>query len=406
MTAETSPIGMATHNEDTPGYGGMRIIALLSVSALAAMLQLAILPSLTQLSEHFSSKASGAFDGPAIAQIVTTISALTLVLGAPVAGWLAQRIGKRPVFLGSAVSYAAFGVAGAFAPDLWTLFALRMLLGLSSAGLATMGMSLVGDYYTREKRDRVIGWFGVAGTGAALVTLVVAGQLAQLSWRAPFALYLIGLLVFVIALSSIKEPVRNARPTAISNQASIRAAAVPLALMLILGVGSYMVTVQGPFLLVYRGIADPGAAAAIAISATASGVVGAYFFGRLRSRFSFKWLLALIWLGIGIGTVGIGFSSAIGAFIGFAAISGFASSLTGPLMQSTILNVVPPAAAGRAIGLSVSCIFLAQFIHPFAIAPLRAAVGIQGTFLWVGAIFILAGFATLFWRRAALEPSL
>ena len=44
-----------------------RLSVLLSGGALAAMVQLAILPSLTQIAAHFSGQGSGAIDGASIA---------------------------------------------------------------------------------------------------------------------------------------------------------------------------------------------------------------------------------------------------------------------------------------------------------------------------------------------------
>jgi MFS family permease len=380
--------------------GGARVFALLSVAALAAMVQVAILPSLTQMSAHFSGRGAGAFDGAAIAQLVSTIASLTIVLGAPVAGWIAERRGKRPVFLVSAVIYAISGVSGAFAVDLWTLLASRMVLGFAAAGMATVGISLLGDYYAREKRDRLIGWFAIAGGAGALVSLLAAGGLARMDWRAPFGLYLVGFVVFAVAFRVIKEPARvGTEAVGARGGGSIRKAFGFFLLMLVISIATYMVTVQGPFLLASRGIVNPQLQAVVAVVATASSMISAYLFGSLRSRFGFASILTLIWVALGLGTLGLGMSASLAAIVFFAALSGFGSGFTVPLMQSAILNVVPPAVATRAMGISVACIFLGQFIQPFVIAPLRSAVGVQEAFVWVGAVALVAGAMTLLWRE-------
>lgn len=152
-------------------FDAVRVFVLLSGNALGVIVQLAVYPSLTQFAGHFSKGGPGALDGASIAQLVMTISALTMVVGSPLSGWLAGLVGKRPIFLWSALFCAIFGVAGAVAPDLWTPLASRLLLGLAAVGLGTTALSLIGDYYARERRDRLErvcargGGFGYASCG-------------------------------------------------------------------------------------------------------------------------------------------------------------------------------------------------------------------------------------------------
>src|SRR5260370_39326691 len=130
---------------NSPVYDAARVFVLLSGNALGVVVQLAMSPSLSQMANRFSNTGPGAFDGASIAQLVMTISAVTMVIGFPLSGWLAGLVGKRPVFLWSALFYAIFGVAGAVAPDLWTLLSSRLRLGLAAAGLGTPPVSFFGS---------------------------------------------------------------------------------------------------------------------------------------------------------------------------------------------------------------------------------------------------------------------
>src|SRR5260370_28874406 len=142
---------------NSPVYDAARVFVLLAGNALGVIVQLAMYPSLTQMANRFSNTGPGAFDGASIAQLVMTISAVTMVIGFPLSGWLAGLVGKRPVFLWSALFYAIFGVAGAVAPGLWTLLASRLLPGLAAARLGSTAVSLLRDCYARRKRDAVVG---------------------------------------------------------------------------------------------------------------------------------------------------------------------------------------------------------------------------------------------------------
>jgi len=379
-------------------FEAARLFVLLSGGALAAMVQLAILPSLTRIAAVYAGAGSGAIDGASIAQLVTTVAAPTIVLGAPIVGWLAGRVSKRLVLLVSALPFAVSGAAGAVAPDIWTMLLSRMVLGLASAGLGTVSMGFINDYYATGKRDRLIGWYALLGSGGALIVLIAAGALAEIDWRAPFALYLIGLPIFALALPTIRDVPRAEAARTEAGQGSVAGATGYLLLIVGISIVMYMASIQGPFLLQAPGIDSPTLQAVMADVTTVGSMVGAYLFGFLRPRLGFSAILFILLATLGIGTLGFGLAANMIAITVVAWLSGFGAGLMTPLMQSAILNAVPPAAATRALGLSFSCIFLGQFLHPFILAPLRAAAGIEGAFIWVGGIMLLASLLALLWR--------
>src|SRR5260370_2608916 len=128
---------------NSPVYDAARVFVLLSGNALGVIVQLAMYPSLTQMANRFSNTGPSAFDGASIAQLVMTISAVTMVIGFPLSGWLAGLVGKRPVFLWSVLFYAIFVVSWAVAPDLWPLLASRLLLGFAAARLGAPAVSFL-----------------------------------------------------------------------------------------------------------------------------------------------------------------------------------------------------------------------------------------------------------------------
>ncbi len=86
-------------------------------------------------------------------------------------------------------AFAVIGAAMACAPSVYWLIGLRALSGLSNAGIAVMGLTLVGDLFPQEERGHALGWiFGaIAGGGAFGSTL--GGVLAPIiGWRGLFVL--------------------------------------------------------------------------------------------------------------------------------------------------------------------------------------------------------------------------
>lgn len=116
-----------------------------------------------------------------------TLGAMLVGLGAPFAGWLADRIGETKVlvlcFLGLGTSSILCGLA----QNTWQLEAGLALLGLSGSIYHPVGFSWVVKH--AATRGRAIAVTGVAGSiGVALGPIVAAGLASLWSWRAAFML--------------------------------------------------------------------------------------------------------------------------------------------------------------------------------------------------------------------------
>ena len=245
--------------------------ALLSTAVLTGMVPVAILPGLPKMSAFFASTGGG---GTMAAQLAMTIAAPGIIVGAPVAGWLADRLGKRSMFLCLAILYAVLGVAGGLTSTLPLLFASRFLLGAASGGLTAVATSLIAEFQPIERRDRLLGWSSMTASVGAFAVLLVAGPLAEVSWRLPFGLYLSGLVTCVIAAFSIQKPIAAPVPVTVAGGA-IRPALRLFLLMAVMSTVVFMPAVQGPFLLVHWGIVSPTLQALFHDSVTAGSIFGA-----------------------------------------------------------------------------------------------------------------------------------
>jgi len=365
-----------------------RMIVLLGGAVLAGMVQLAILPAMPEMGTHFS---GAGHDGTLIAQNVTTISALAMAFGGPITGWLAGLLGKRRVLLVSALLFGLSGAAGAYAPDLWTLLASRVLLGIAAAGYVTIGVSFIGDYYPDSaQRDRLIGWFTVVGGIGSLAVLMAAGLLTKSGgWHAPFALYLSGIPLFLIGLFTITDVPVAAGSTASSG--SIRGALGIYALIILISISMYTVTIQGVFLMNEEGITDPTITSNVMLLTSIGTVVGAYLFRFVRPALGFSLTLALIWVLLGLGNAGFAATLDVWLLAVCAGLVGVGSGFMTPLMTTAVFGVVPPSATARAVGMAMGCLFLGQFLHPLALTPLRIAFGLHDAFYWMGGASLIAG---------------
>jgi MFS family permease len=402
-------MGRDSDNAASAGLGRAGLMALLFGGGLAGMAQMTIVPSLPQLATRFADAGDGAF----IAQQIMTITGPALAIGAPLLGWLAGYLGKRNVLLASALVFALAGIAGAFAPDFWTLLATRVLLGISCGGVGATSMGLLADHYDGPVRDRLIGWVTAIGGGASLVSLVAAGALIEFGgWRAPFSLYLIGVIIFLVALPALaREKPSSAASRAAASAGSVRAAFGYFILIFVVSIFMNMVAVQGIFLLQSEGITSPTVQSIVLDMSTVGAIVGGYAFGFVRPRLGFSTILALVWALLGVGTLGFALVGTTAGLAIFALVAGLGAGFMSPLTGSAILAVVPPTANARAMGMALAALFLGLMANPYVVKPLRAAFGFQGAFIWIGGGALAGAALTLLWRmrgnrRAALVPGI
>ena len=121
-------------------------------------------------------------------------------------GKLADRIGRRRVFLSGAALFATASLVGGLAGNLGVLLAARAVQGTGGALMSPAALSLITVIFTEGKeRNRAFGIYSAITAGGAALGLILGGVLAQyISWRWVFyvnlpiaALAILGAVVVV-----------------------------------------------------------------------------------------------------------------------------------------------------------------------------------------------------------------
>lgn len=131
-----------------------------------------------------------------------TLSALILLGGS-----LADRLGRRRMFVSGVLWFTAASLLCALAPTVELLVVARVLQGVGGALLTPGSLAILESAFRREDRARAIGaWSALSGIAAAGGPLVGGYLIGALSWRWIFLINLpLGLLVAVVALRHVPE---------------------------------------------------------------------------------------------------------------------------------------------------------------------------------------------------------
>ena len=137
-------------------------------------------------------------------------SNIGLVVGATLGGWLADKIGRKPLLIASVLVFGAFTLGTMYAFNYESLFALRVGAGLGFGGALTNLMAMAAEVSSQNKRG---------STGAMMFCgmPVGGGTVALISWLTPTQnwrlLFLIGGLAPLLIAPALAMFLQETRDT-------------------------------------------------------------------------------------------------------------------------------------------------------------------------------------------------
>ena len=363
----------------------------LLVGSWTTILAAAILaPALPGMASHFNDVPNAEF----LVRLSLTMPALFIALGAPFAGILLDRLGRKPIIIASLVLYGFSGTAGFFLESLTAILVSRAILGIAAAGLTSGLTTLIADYFTGERLNQFLGYqaafIGIGG----VIFQYVSGVVADIGWRFPFSLYLIAFIILPMALLALDEPDLSKSEDA--TQQDDGQAVFPLRqispVYLIAFVGMF-IFFAFPVLLPFFLTAESGASntqVGLALSlSTLTSIVSALAFQRLKQRFPYRTLFAIIFLTLGINHLVVANFTAYTAVVVGILIGGLGIGLFPPALSSMVSTITPAPLRGRAFGGLTAALFAGQFFTPIFTQPLVDSVGLSETFRLLGIIALL-----------------
>jgi MFS family permease len=373
-----------------------RLFVIFMGPSLGGLVPLGLAVAQPALAAHFG----GGDEGRVMARTLFSLPSLMIVLGAPLGGYLAERLSYRVVLLTSLFVYGVAGSAGLVIDGFIPLLIARLVLGLVSGAIMAIYVALAAAYYEGRQRATVLGFSVATSSIVAVLALELCGRLVDWGgWRPPFAMYLLGFVTLAVAWPTVRGPFHMGGPSpqVIVSSGLLHAdGALRLILQLwpvylvlvILAIGTFTPSAGAPFLLKADGIASATEQGHILSVGLIPAILTASAYGLLRRWFSNRSLLALcgMLMGVGVGAAGLlhDYAPLLAAFLFHGAGSGFKS----PGISSILMDEAPENVRAAAAGLCFSGLFLAQFLAPALLEFLTRLFGIHGSFLVIGGMLL------------------
>ena len=384
----------------------LRVTLLMAGSCLPILGAVLIAPVLPKMQDQFAS-VPGA---KALVPLALTVPALALALLAPFAGVIVDRLGRKRLLVVATLLYAVFGTAPLWLDSLGAIIASRALVGVAEAAIMTCCTTLIGDYYSGQRRVKYLALQTMCASASATVFFVLGGAAGSAGWRVPFWVYAVSLVLAPLMASALPSPATGgtsatARSAGGRRPFPWRQLGGICALTFFGAMVFYTVPVEMSYLLDDLGVKNSGVIGLATAIASAATVGGAVTFARLK-RSPDPMLPAVL----GVCALGFGLMFLAGSaplLVVGAVVNCVGTGMLLPALLTSAMSRLAFEDRGRGTGLWTAAFFGGEFVCPLvllggesAVGTLAGAVGVLGV-----ACAVVAGALFAVRRRAGAVDS-
>ncbi len=367
-----------------------RLHVIFGITIIAVMGVASITPALPKMSEILDLSKT---------QTGLLISAFTFpgIFLTPVAGVIADRIGRKNVIVPSLFIFAFAGFAIFFVHKFHYIILLRIVQGIGASSLGSLNTTLVGDIFKGKKLPEAMGYnAGVLSISTAFYPLI-GGLLAAVAWYYPFVMPLLAVPVALFVMLGIDEP-EIVKPTGFRQYLINMSGSVlrkNVIAVFLLGIITFTVLYGAfltylPFLLHQKfSLASSGIGIFMSLSSVTTAVVASQV-GRLTSKFGSFLLLKVAFILYFIVTLLFPFIGNLYLIIVPVLLFGAAQGLNIPSLQTILARLAPDNQRGAFMSLNGMMIRIGQTTGPMLIGLGYLLNGLDGAF-YFGAAAALTG---------------
>lgn len=342
---------------------------------------------------------------PSSVGLIITTHGLFMALFSPLMGSIIDRKGARRPYIAALIGYGLAGGAGLFVDNYWLLLMCRAGLGVALAGIFAAINVLILNMYDGIERDRVMGWRGSAQSFGGVLWPLLGGALGGISWRLPFAVYMLAIPIGLFAVFAVPDPKPDPKGPAPSEDGTsvFRIFLQSPVLWVVYGlifsanILLYVIVIFLPQLLETFGIVSTFRIGLFITAMTGSAGATAFVYGNIRSRLSYRTIVTIAVILWTAAFVSIRQADSLPVIALSVAVFGVSHGLVLPTVMVWIGEAVPLSFRGRFSSYLGTFGFVGQFLSPIIFAPILIWSGLNGVFLiasLVGAVwfFLLASF--------------
>ena len=313
--------------------------------------------------------------GVEVGLLLASFSAMQF-LCSPIWGRLSDRIGRRPMLIGSLVLTAGSYVMFAFAGSLVVLFASRILAGIAGATIST-AQAYVADTTPLEKRTQGMGLIFAAFGAGFIFGPAIGGILSHWGYAVP-GLAAAGLAVAacIAAILFLPESLpREARAEAIarrtmpvSRAAMFQRPVIGPGLTLLFLSTVCFAAMEGTFALFGQwryGLGPRQIGFLLAYARVIAVILQGGIVGRLARRFGEGSLVRAGYAVMAAGLVAMAFAPRLALMMVALGVTAVGSSLAGPTLAGLVSSAASPIEQGAVLGLYQSMGSLGRAVGPF-----------------------------------------
>lgn len=339
--------------------GAAQALVLIGLNAMPILANASLVPSLPNFLKHFADVPGAAFWVP----MIITLPTLCIGLFSTVAGVLADRWGRRRLILCALGLFVSCGMAPLLLEELHWILLARVGLGMAEACTLTAGNTLMGDYFSGETRRKWLSYETILGPLIGSVILISGGYLGTVWWRAPFALYGVGIIVFLAALLLVWEPPHRKAQAANAPVGRFpwgTAALVSLG-TLIAAMPFFSQNIQHGRIFAALGLTSSFQISLFAMIASVGTIIGAYTFRVLPIR-RIEQILVLVFGLFAFSFVALSFKPPLPIGTAIDAVGQFAGGMCYPAVLAWALSRFPPEYRGRGVGVWSGSFYVGSFV--------------------------------------------
>ncbi len=377
-------------------YQNNNLQIIFSISLIAVLGVVSITPAFPKIVQALNVS-------PQNVGLLITVFTLPSVILSPILGVLADRFGRKKILVPSLILFGIAGAACTFAREFNLLLVLRFIQGIGAASLLSLTITLIGDFYSGQKRTTVMGYTASFSSIGTASYPTIGGALAMMGWNYPFILPLLAIPVGLLVLFSLHSP----EPKSEQNlKEYLRSALISLknrqfvglfvstAATFILVYGAYISYI--PFLLKNSFNADTFTIGLMLSSMSATITLTSLQLGRLARAFSERVLIQSSFFLYALALAVIPLVHNLWLLLIPNMIFGIAFGIGTPSIQSLLAELAPKEYRAAVVSLNGTVLGLGQTLGPLLMGATFSIWEINGVF-YAGAIMAIA--TLIFFRR-------